>query len=167
MSYEAVSMTAIAELAGASIGALYDYFPDKSALTLALLAQYTEEADAFWGRLLEDAPSLSKDALADRFIEGAILFARERPAYVTLLGAPVAYIRSPAARQPLREVIAKALQTVTPGLKPEQTLLSAHIVVELIKGLLSVCKQLELGDREAVTLEFKKLMRVHLAQVAG
>ncbi|HEY2466431.1 MAG TPA: helix-turn-helix domain-containing protein, partial [Terracidiphilus sp.] len=37
VGYEAATMTAIAERSGSSIGALYNYFPDKQAVALTLL----------------------------------------------------------------------------------------------------------------------------------
>jgi len=39
VGYEAATMTAIAERSGSSIGALYNYFPDKQAIALTLLRQ--------------------------------------------------------------------------------------------------------------------------------
>ena len=40
LGFEAATMTAIAERAGSSIGALYSYFPDKKSIALALLDTY-------------------------------------------------------------------------------------------------------------------------------
>jgi len=43
VGYEATTMTEIASRAGASIGAVYQYFPNKEAITAALRAQYVKE----------------------------------------------------------------------------------------------------------------------------
>jgi AcrR family transcriptional regulator len=162
LGFEPVTMTAIAEQAHASIGALYDYFPDKQALGLALLARYTEEADKHWAELLDKAGSLTKTSLADLFVEGILAFVRKHPAYLALLRAPISYSRSAAGRQPLRTTIAGALQTVSPNLPADQAFLSAQVIVELIKGLLAVYKQAPSGDKIKVENEFKKLMRLYL-----
>ena len=45
VGYEATTMTAIAERSGSSIGALYNYFPDKQAVALTLLGQYAQEME--------------------------------------------------------------------------------------------------------------------------
>jgi len=42
--YERASVNAIAEVAGVSIGSLYQYFPSKEALLVALAEQHTERA---------------------------------------------------------------------------------------------------------------------------
>jgi AcrR family transcriptional regulator len=46
VGYDAATMTAIAERAGASIGAVYQYFPNKEAIVLALRAAYGNEMEA-------------------------------------------------------------------------------------------------------------------------
>lgn len=163
--YESVTMTAIAEQANASIGTLYDYFPDKPAVALALLTQYTHEADAHWAKFLQPPSAQSGDSVADVFIEGVLEFVRDRPAYLPLFGAPIVHTRSRAAREPLRRTIAAALQNVKPGLSADQAFLTAQVMVEIIKGMLRVYRQAAAKDREAVIAEFKKVMRLYLAGV--
>jgi AcrR family transcriptional regulator len=165
VGFDALTMTAIAEHACASIGTLYDYFPDKQALGMAIMAQYAAEADEHWERVLKTSSKQKKAALADLFIEQALAFARIRPAYLPLFGAPFVFQRSAAARQPLRKTFAVALRRLNPSLTPDQAYISAHVVVELIKGLLSLLKQIEPKDRDPATLEFKKLMRFYLSDV--
>ncbi len=162
--YDAVTMTAIANRAGASIGTLYDYFPDKRTLALALLAEYTEQADAHWDALLTNPAARTKAALANLFIEGALTFVEQRPAYLPLLNAPILYARSPAARQPLRRTIAAALQRLKPSLPGAHALLIAQIIVELIKALFAVYKLAPPKDRPLIADHFKTLMRLYLLQ---
>ena len=158
-------MTVIAEQAHASIGTLYDYFPDKQALAQALAAQYAGEADEHWKLLLGVPLKLKKSALADLFVEEALAFAQARPAYLSLLDAPFVYSRSAAARLPLRRTFADALRRIYPKMRAEQAAISAQIVVQLIKGLLAVCRQIEPKERRAVTVQFKRLMRFYLGAV--
>jgi AcrR family transcriptional regulator len=160
--YEAVTMTAIAEKAQASIGTLYDYFPDKHALALTLITQYTHEAEAHWAKLLQHSPSHGAASIADVFIEGILEFVRDRPAYLPLFGAPLAYVRTKSAREPLRRTIADALQNLKPSLPANQAFLNAQVIVEIIKGMLGVYRQASIKDREAVVAEFKKVMRLYL-----
>jgi AcrR family transcriptional regulator len=162
--YDAVTMTAIAEQAGASIGTLYDYFPDKQSIALALMARYAEEKDAQWKALLENSGNLTRTALADLFVEGTLRFMRERPAYLPLMGAPVAYARSKSRRRPLRMTIARALQTMNPKLTDDRAFIHAEVIVQLIKGLLAVYKEAVPKERDRVAEEFKKLMRLYLME---
>ncbi len=155
-------MTAIAEQAGASIGTLYDYFPDKQSLALALKAQYIQEIDEHWKVILKNPSALTRPALANLIVEGAMGLIKEWPAYLPLLDAPVAYSRSAAARRPLRKTIASALQAVHPKISDDKAFIHAQVIVELIKSLLSTYKHSAPKEREAVAEEFKKLLRFYV-----
>jgi hypothetical protein len=126
------------------------------------VTKYAEESEAHWRQLLDTPAALKKSGLADLLVEGALTFARERPAYLALFGLSP---RSAAARRPLRRTFAAALRRLNPRLTEERAYLSAQVLVELIKGLLAVARQTDAENRSAVTLEFKKLMRFYLRKV--
>lgn len=163
VGYDGVTMTAVAQRAGASIGTLYDYFPDKQSLAQALAAQYAEEADEHWTRLLHGAQISEESDLANLFIEGALTFARERPAYLLLLGAPHIVPRSQAERKHLRNTFADALRRFYPALTAEKAFHRALVIIELMKALFAVLKQVVPRDRETVIIEFKRLVGFYLS----
>jgi len=160
--YDAVTMTAIAEAAGASIGTLYDYFPDKLTLGRVLLARYVAEFDAHWKTLLEKAAGLTKAELADVFVEGTLTLAEELPGYLALFGSAAGGSRSAEDRQPVRRTISAAVQRMNAEIGDERAYLVALVIVELIKGQLAVYKQVAPEGRGAVTDEFKRMMRLYL-----
>lgn len=162
--YEAVTMTEIAEKAEASIGTLYDYFPDKGSLALALMVQYTEELEVQWNEWLSASRHLGRKALADLFVDGTLRFMQERPAYLPLMSAPVRYSRTRSQRRPLRLTFARSLQTLNPKLEDDRALIQAEVVVQLIKGLVAVYREVLPKEREQVAGEFKKLMRLYLVE---
>jgi AcrR family transcriptional regulator len=164
LGYEAVTMTAIAEQAEASIGTLYDYFPDKTAIALALKIQYVEESDAHWKALLSRPAGMTQEELAELFVEGALTLVKERPAYLALMGGPVPYTRSPSLRRPLRKTIVGALRTMNPSLAEDRAFIYAEVIVQLIKGLLTVYREAAPRERERVAEEFKKLFRLYLVE---
>lgn len=165
--FDAVTMTAVAEQAGASIGTLYDYFPDKQALAQALAGKYVDEADEHWKNLLGGTIPRGSDELADLFVDGAMKFVRERPAYLPLFGSPFLTFRSPAARQHLRKAFTVAILRLTPELTREQALLKAQVVVELIKAMLTVCQQVAPKFRDTINTEFKSLLRSYMDENFG
>jgi AcrR family transcriptional regulator len=69
VGYEAATVTAIAERSGSSIGALYNYFPDKQSIAFTLVNQYSQEIEAHWKPLMEQAETLTHAEFADQFIE--------------------------------------------------------------------------------------------------
>src|SRR6201993_2794660 len=98
VGYEAATMTAVAERGGSSIGALYNYFPDKQSIAFTLVSQYSQEVEAHWKPLMEQAEILTHAEFADQFIERINQFVQERPAYLSLLAAPIRF--SPRPRRP-------------------------------------------------------------------
>src|ERR1700750_2552918 len=84
VGYEAATMTEIAERSGSSIGALYNYFPDKQSIAATLAKQYAEELEAHWRPLIDQAPFLGHAEFADLFVERITEFVRERPAFLKL-----------------------------------------------------------------------------------
>jgi AcrR family transcriptional regulator len=103
VGYEAATMTAIAERSASSIGALYNYFPDKQAIALTLVNQYGQELEAYWKPLIEQAAKLTHQEFADLFIERITELVRHRPAYLSLATAPVRFRRPPAAKKALEQ----------------------------------------------------------------
>ena len=79
VGYEAATMTAVAERSGSSIGALYNYFPDKQSIAFTLVNQYSQELEAHWKPLMEQAEILTHAEFADLFIERITQFVQKRP----------------------------------------------------------------------------------------
>jgi len=91
VGYEAATMTEIAERSGSSIGALYNYFPDKQSIAFTLVNQYTQELEAHWKPLMEQVETLPHADFANLFIERITQFVQERPAYLSLLAPQSAF----------------------------------------------------------------------------
>src|ERR1700739_2198189 len=89
VGYEAATMTAVAERGGSSIGALYNYFPDKQSVALTLLGQYAQEMEEQWRPLIEQAENLSHREFASLFIERITEIFQVRPAYLRLIGGAI------------------------------------------------------------------------------
>ena len=79
VGYEAATMTAVAERSGSSIGALYNYFPDKQSMAFTLVKQYSQELEALWKPLMERAKTLTHAEFAELFIERITRSSRSVP----------------------------------------------------------------------------------------
>jgi AcrR family transcriptional regulator len=163
--FEMVTMTAIAERAGASIGALYDYFPDKKAIGTALMAQYASEVVEHWAPLLTRAASMTHEAFADGFIETMLEFSSQRPAYISLSSANLSFTRDPAARRAIRMKIAEALQALAPSLQQDEALIAANVLAQQVKAHFAMHREAAPKDRALYTAEFKKILRLYIADV--
>jgi AcrR family transcriptional regulator len=160
--YERVTMTAIAQRAGASFGALYDYFPDKVSIARALFAAYTQKADEYWATMLKEDRAKSAETLANQIVEGAILFLHEHPAYLALLEAPMAFARTKAARRPLRSTFGAVIHQIYPDMEIAGMSLASDVIVGLLKALFNLYKDASSIERERLRLYFKSLIQHYL-----
>jgi len=127
---------AVAELAGASIGTLYQYFPDKDALLGALIARETS-------RLVEEVGSASMVATGwgalDGVIEAAVRHQVRRPRLARLLDFEEARLPLDADTQLVRAKIVTLLADILsrPDLPQQSDMPSATgDVLAIIRGML-------------------------------
>ena len=165
VGYEAATVTAIAERSGSSIGALYNYFPDKQSIAYMLVNQYAQEIEAHWKPLIEQAETLTHAEFADQFIERITQFAQESPAYLILLAAPIRFRRDPTARKASRVAIAKAFQAKNPSLSKEQSLLAAKASLQIVRGMVTLYEEADPKEKVLVVAEFKKVLTLYLGNV--
>ena len=162
VGYESATMTAMAERAGASIGALYQYFPNKEAIVIALRVQYATEIEKLWAPVTAQASKLSTKELVDRIFDVTVGFMELRPAYIPLQSAPRTFKRDPAARNRLREHFAKIYREKQPALTHEAAFRIASVTVQVIKGMSPLYADAKPSERESIVSEFKLLLTTYL-----
>jgi AcrR family transcriptional regulator len=165
VGYDAATMTAIAERAGSSIGGLYRYFPDKQTLAIALLKQYTADFEEVWTSALPELKSISVAEFAEHLIDRMTEFVTSRPAYFILHTAPIRFRRDAATRTQLRTEFSKAFLVKCPSLSQEVALLAAHVTVQITKGMLSACADVDTKRRSPMVREFKRALTNYLRDV--
>jgi AcrR family transcriptional regulator len=165
IGFDATTMQAIADRSKSSIGALYNYFPDKQSVAATLLGGYAEELQWRLKTLMEHSEKLSTPQFAGLFIDCIVEFAQERPAYLNLHTAPIRFRRDPAARQALRAIIANAFQSKNPSLSPERSLLAANVAVQIIKGTINLYLESDAKTKPLAVAEFRRVLTSYLEEV--
>src|SRR6185437_494709 len=84
VGHDAATMKAIAKRAGASIGAVYQYFPNKESVVSALRTQYVNEMEDQWTKLEEATAGLSIKERVELFVDVMIRFMEEHPAFIAI-----------------------------------------------------------------------------------
>jgi AcrR family transcriptional regulator len=165
VGYEAATMTAVAERSGSSIGALYNYFPDKQAIAFTLVNQYSQELEAHWKPLMGQAKTLTHAEFAELFIERITEFVQERPAFLKLLAAPIRFRRDPATRRASRVAIANAFRAKNPSLSNDQSILAANVTLQIVRGMTMQYEETDFKGKVLVVAEYKKLLTLYLRGV--
>ncbi len=161
VGYDAATMSEIACRAGACIGSLYQFFPNKQSLTQALRAQYGKEFQTRWESLERQAASLSIEELAAHLIDTAIDFVGEHPAFLALLDAPPT-TRNLSIRNVLRELLARMFLLQKPSLSSPKALRVATTTLQLIKGMNELYAGSDAAGRGLIVQEFKTVLRCYL-----
>jgi len=135
VGYDAATMSAIAERADAPIGSLYQFFPNKQAITQALRTEIGRDYEARLTALEGEAKRLSLDGLVPRLIDLSVDFVESHPAFLALLDAPSA-TRSPLSlRKTLRERLAACFRAVDPRVPKAAAVRLAAVTLQVLKGL--------------------------------
>src|SRR5260370_31360735 len=87
--YDRASTNRIAEVAGVSIGSLYQYFPNKEALVAAVIDRHTQEISEVTRKALVKAAALPIEAAAREFVSVAIDGHRVNPRLHGVLGEQI------------------------------------------------------------------------------
>lgn len=153
--YERATMSAIAEKAGASIGSLYQFFPNKASITQALRTEYAKQFDSMYASLAQHAATLSPEALVKHLIDLTVHFLDTHPALPALLDAPPS-TRTPAAmRKILEERVGRFLLAQHPRVAKGKALVLATVTLHIIKALSELYLELPSQQRPIIVREFK------------
>jgi hypothetical protein len=129
------------------------------------LAGFLEAAAELFVEVGYEAATMTAVAEAELFIERITQFVQERPAYLSLLAAPIRFRRDPAARKASRIAIANAFQAKNPSLSKEQSLLAADVSLQIVRGMMTLYGEADSKGKVLVVAEFKKVLTLYLGCV--
>ena len=159
--YEGATLTAVAARAGASIGSLYQYFPDKPAVARALAERYGAELADRWAPLVAEAASLTVARLVDRLFDVVLGFHADRPAFLTLVTA-ADYRHAAVDRDRMRRHMAALFRAHQPRLTAAESARVAEVTVQLFKGMTHAFDRHGDAERRALGREFKLALLAYL-----
>jgi AcrR family transcriptional regulator len=164
VGYDAATMSAIAVRAGAPIGSLYQFFPNKEAITQALRTEYGKHYEAKLKALEAEARGLRLEGVVARLVHLTVEFVESHPAFLALLDAP-GNTRSPASlRRRLRARLEGCFQAVAPPVPQGKPELVAAVVLQLLKGMSHLFAEAPARQRRQLVREYQFLMHGYLAE---
>jgi AcrR family transcriptional regulator len=164
VGYDAATMTAIAAKAGAPIGSLYQFFPNKEAITHALRTEYGKHYEAELTSLEAEARQLRLEQVVGRLIQLTADFVESHPAFLALMDAP-AHTKSPVSlRRKLRSRLAGCLHAVSPRIERGKAALSATVSLQLLKGMSHLFAEAPSRERRQLVREYQIVLHGYLAE---
>ncbi|HYC53650.1 MAG TPA: TetR/AcrR family transcriptional regulator [Candidatus Binatia bacterium] len=139
--YAATTTNHIAQRAGVSIGSLYEYFPNKDALLVALMEHHIAESEAILAQVAMDAPAGAQHVreMIGRFVRAMVeLHARDRELHRVLFEeAPL----PKRVRRQLSDVEDRITARVEaylrahPAVTSRDPAMAAAVLVQTVEGL--------------------------------
>jgi AcrR family transcriptional regulator len=168
--FEAATTNAIARRARASIGSLYQFFPNKEAILQAVVTRHRAELTALFANLMTvETLRLPTAVIVDQVIDGAAEF------ITTHIGFGRIFWHSPAsprlaaiAAQLDDEIVARVdagFALRYPRLTARRRRLHAAVTVTMLKALLALADSSSPRDRGLVLAEVKSVLAHYLDQI--
>lgn len=158
---EGINTNAIARAAGINVATLYQYFPNKHAVLLALFKRFSQRRiDTGRSGVLGMGRSLDWQARADATVDGLFALRRQLPGTAALMQAMRVYPELRAYHRDARAQIIEPLAdeiVAASNVPMDEALLVATCAIEAHVALLDLW-QIETGARDARIVEQVKLM---------
>ncbi len=164
---DAMRMSEVARLAGVSIGSLYQYFPDKTAILRRLAERYNAESRACIEQALAEVRTMEE--LCEAFARLVDVY------YALFLAEPVIrdILSGAQADRALREmelaesrangaVLAAALQRVRPQAEPKELAASAFLIMHLGEATMRLAISVSREEGEALVAAYKRMALAEL-----
>lgn len=164
--YKAATMTEIAARAGAPIGSLYQFFPNKDLLADALVARYGEHVTAALDRIRAEAADLDGAELADRLLDVLVAHASERSLALSLLDARWEQpgVRPGVLRESLRRHIGECLAAWRPQIGEDERQAMAVVLLQAMKSLAQLHEEKRYPGKADALVQWRGWVRRYLAE---
>lgn len=163
--YDGATMSGIAERAGACIGSLYQFFPNKESVTAALQEQYGRDLRILWSSL-EASQSMSMEVLVGHLVAEMIRFLDDRPAVLPLLNSPCNKSHD-TVRKVLRSRLARILVANLPVLSKSTASVRATVVLQILKAMNELYAEASKSQRRSLVAEFELALVGYLKSSVG
>jgi AcrR family transcriptional regulator len=162
--YDAATMAEVAARAGAQIGSLYRFFPNKDVLANALVDRFRARIAAAFDSIESQIATLSSSAFADALLDVLMELRGETQPIVALLEARSEWsVRRLEFRRELRRRIARTLVLRSPKLRKNQAEDAAVVVLENVKSMAALTSELGVDVRPGALVELRTMTRQYLA----
>jgi AcrR family transcriptional regulator len=168
--FEAVNTNRVAEVAGVSVGSLYQYFPNKAALVGAVAVRHTETMAAIVAAGVRAAAGDDLPDLVRTLIRSTMQAHAENPKLRRAIIEELPRIGRPARiaelKQDIHQSVVALLSARRSRIKVKDIAMAAFVIVNTVEHLTHVAQTAGYGARELARLE-RELNEMILAYLVG
>ncbi len=170
--FSATTTNEIARQADVSIGSLYQYFGNKSAIVEALTERYVEALKEVTSDLVTmDTGGLATSAAVDRLVDPIIMFHLNYPEFRSLwLGAEISPELRSAMRAMDEEVLAhvqEVLEVRVPGISQDRARMVVTVLGLSVKSLLGLIgRSSSAAFKAEAAIETKHMLTAYIDELA-
>lgn len=164
--YDGTTMAEVAARAGAQIGSLYRFFPNKDVLANALIERFHARAGELFDAIDQQSATLSVAAFADALLNVLGDLRSETQTIVGLLeGQAELSVRRLEFRRELRKRIARTLINRCPTLRKTHAEDVAAVLLQNMKAVGALTKEFGNGVRPSAVGELRIMTRHYLEKI--
>jgi AcrR family transcriptional regulator len=160
--YDGVTTNKVAELAGVSVGSLYQYFPDKAALVGAVAVRHTEAMAEVLARAVGEARGDALPALIERLVDATLQAHELNPRLRLAIIETLPRIGRPRRITELKRGILQSVETLIADRNHELGLkdvpLAAFMIVNAIEHISQAAQSARRYDSKALARELRRLV---------
>jgi AcrR family transcriptional regulator len=162
--FEAATMAEIAARAGAPIGSLYRFFPNKQALGDALIQRYLDLINRAFEGVDDDPEKLPTEEFADALLALLADLRGETKAIVALLDAQSGWsMKRAQLHGAILGHIADKLRRRNPHLRMETAENAAVVLLQNMKSMKTLTETPESSESSGAIAELREMTRLYLA----
>ena len=170
--YEALSTTAIAKEAGISVGSLYQFFANKEAVLQGLAQKYMEKMALLNETVFTpDAVYVPTEVLFGRTIDTLVNFSENNQGFHQVFNmpwiSPELQAVAEASAEAMIEEIQKLIVGKAPHVSPEEAHIASRVLLNMIKGQLSLVDTADPRDRPTIIAHIKQMGTAYLTSFTG
>ncbi|KVT00372.1 TetR/AcrR family transcriptional regulator [Burkholderia ubonensis] len=163
--YERTTMSGIAHHAGASVGSLYQFFPSKENIGLALLLRYMDEISEQLEQCKANLPNTPKE-LARRLVSIILDYVERRPVWAILSEVP-ALMPHRHAIDRLSEIIGTLLSSYAPSIKARELSAVSMAASLMIRATIQGIRLVDPRERTTLRREMQRALGCYLEERLG
>lgn len=168
---EAATTNAIAEEAGASVGSLYHFFPNKDAIIRALASRYDATMrEINRAAMGEQATLVPIPQMVEGIVTPLAAFMEANPAYLAVYNATSDPRHPGCLNEELHQTIIGLVEGLmaarVPEVAPATRRMQASFAVQLVHRMLEYAWTAPVSERPAIVRELKRVLTLHSEMIA-